>query len=111
MTQTVEEADRILNELVGQIPIPGRFAGLPAGTQVSAAMLRGLTPQSKLINVLQVAPEDSWIEIMSMVPAVVDQTLLDWMARNGALAEAHHDDAAVTRFARMYRLAMRMMRP
>ena len=106
MNQSIEQATRILDELMGMAPTPPRFAGIPSPQQEA---LRKLSPQSKLINLLQQAREDKWIEIMSMVPAVVDETLLFWIGKNKELALANRDEGAVERFQRMKEIAKGMI--
>jgi hypothetical protein len=106
MTQTVEQANQILDELMDIAPTPKSFYGIP---NVQKESLRRLSPQSKLNNLLQKARDDKWVEIMSMVPAVVDQTLLDWIEKNTILALANSDEMAVQRFQRMKEIAKGMM--
>ncbi|QYZ64658.1 MAG: hypothetical protein HPY30_00815 [Gammaproteobacteria bacterium (ex Lamellibrachia satsuma)] len=108
MIQTVEEANQILDQLMDIASTPTNFVGTH---EVKKESLRRLSPQSKLINLLQLAQKDKWIDIMSMVPAIVDQTLLEWIDKNAELARANDDDAAVKRFQRMSQLAKGMMEP
>jgi hypothetical protein len=105
MTQTEKEANRVLDQLMDIAP-PASLVGVP---NVQAAELRRISARSKLILLLQQARDDAWVEIMSMVPAILDQTLLDFIEVNAAQARANQDVAAVQRFQRMTRLAEAMM--
>lgn len=106
MTQSIKQANQILDELMGMAPMPKSFVDV---SSVQKEALRRLSPQSKLINLLQQAREDKWVEIMSMVPAVVDQTLLFWIEENTSLALANSDERAVQGFQRMKEIAKGIM--
>ncbi len=108
MIQTVEEANQVLDQLMDIASTPTNFVGIH---EVQKESLRRLSPQSKLINLLQLAQKNKWVDIMSMVPAIVDQTLLEWIDKNAELARANNDGAAVKRFQRMSQLAKGMMEP
>ncbi|MBA1445601.1 MAG: hypothetical protein M3H12_01830 [Chromatiales bacterium] len=108
MTQTVEEANQVLDQLMDIASTSTNFVGIH---EVQKESLRRLSPQSKLINLLQLTQNNKWVDIMSMVPAIVDQTLLEWIGRNAELARANDDGAAVKRFQRMSQLAKGMMEP
>lgn len=108
ITQTVEEANQVLDQLMDIASTSTNFVGIH---EVQKESLRRLSPQSKLINLLQLTQNNKWVDIMSMVPAIVDQTLLEWIGRNTELGRANDDGAAVKRFQRMSQLAQGMMEP